>query len=140
MPSMRASLTSLVLIGALFPAFSQEPQRASIRVTVKTEAGPVAGAVVFMNEIPATTDQNGLATATLPLGKVEVSVSKDGFFPAKASLSVDEAREWQITVDLKPQEKTEEEVTVFATRTDTKVQDSPTRVEVISQEEIRKSQ
>ena len=136
MPSMRASLTSLVLIGALFPAFSQKPQRASIRVTVKTEAGPVAGAVVFMNEIPATTDQNGLATATLALGKVEVSVSKDGFFPAKAPLSVDEAREWQITVDLKPQEKTEEEVTVFATRTDTKVQDSPTRVEVISQEEI----
>ena len=89
-----------------------------------------------MNGIPTPTDQNGIATATLPLGKVEISVSKEGFLPAKASLPVDEAREWQITVDLKPQEKTEEEVTVFATRTDTKVQDSPTRVEVISQEEI----
>jgi len=133
---MRASITLLVLIGMLVPAFSQELQRATIRVTVKAEAGPVTGAVVVMNETPTTTDQSGLATATVPLGKVEVSVSKEGYFPAKASLSVDEAREWQITVDLKPQEKTEEEVTVFATRTDTKVQDSPTRVEVISQEEI----
>ena len=69
-------------------------------------------------------------------GKVEVSVSKEGFLPAKASLSVDEAREWQITVDLKPQQQAEEEVTVFATRTDTRIQDLPTRVEVLGQEEI----
>ena len=89
-----------------------------------------------MNGISAPTDQNGIATATLPLGKVEIAVSKEGFLPAKTSLVVDEAREWQVTVDLNPQQKAEEEVTVFATRTDTKVQDSPTRVEVISQEEI----
>jgi outer membrane receptor for ferrienterochelin and colicins len=89
-----------------------------------------------MNHTSTSTDQNGLATATLPLGPVEIGISKEGFLPAKTSLLVDEAREWQITIDLKPQEKREEEVTVFATRTDTKVQDSPTRVEVISQEEI----
>jgi len=136
MPLIRASLTLFVLIGALVPGLSQEPQGATIRVTVKTEAGPVAGAVVVMNETPTSTGQNGLATAILPLGNVEVRVSKEGFFPARASLSVDDAREWQITIDLKPQVKTEEEVTVFATRTDTKVQDSPTRVEVISKEEI----
>ena len=133
---MRATVALLVLITTLLSAYAQEPPSATIRVAVKTEAGPVAGAVVTMNGIPTPTDQNGIATATLPLGKVEVSVSKEGFLPAKTSLLVDEVREWQITLDLNPQQKAEEEVTVFATRTDTKVQDSPTRVEVISQEEI----
>lgn len=132
---MRASIT-LLAIATLFPAFPQEPPSATIRVAVKTEAGPVAGAVVTMNGISTPTDQSGVATATLPLGKVEVAVSKEGFLPAKASLSVDEAREWQITVDLKPQQQAEEEVTVFATRTDTRIQDLPTRVEVLGQEEI----
>jgi len=91
---MRASLTLLVLITGLFaPAFPQERQRASIRVTVKTAAGPVGGAIVVMNETSTSTDQNGIATAALPLGNVEVSVSKEGFLPAKTSLSVDAARE-----------------------------------------------
>jgi len=56
--------------------------------------------------------------------------------PAKASLAVDEAREWRVTVDLKPQQQGEEEVTVFATRTDTRIQDLPTRVEVLGPDEI----
>jgi len=133
---MRAGVILLILTATLIPAFAQEPPRATIRVAVKTESGPVSGAVVTMNDTSAPTDQNGLATATLPLGKVDIGVSKEGFLPAKASLSVDEAREWQVAVDLKPQQQGEEEVTVFATRTDTRIQDLPTRVEVLGPEEI----
>jgi outer membrane receptor for ferrienterochelin and colicins len=51
-------------------------------------------------------------------------------------LSANEAREWQIAFELQPQEKKEEEITVFATRTDTRLQDLPTRVEVLGPEEI----
>src|SRR5678816_2742104 len=87
---MRAGVTLLVLITSLLPAFAQEPPRATLRVVVKTEAGPTAGAVVTINDTSIPTDQNGIATATLPLGKVDVGVSKEGFLPAKASLSVDE--------------------------------------------------
>ena len=133
---MRKRIVLLLLIDALVPTFAQAPPAATIRVTVKTETVPVSGAVVTMNGTFTSTDQNGIATAALPLGQVEIGVSKEGFFPAKTSLSVDEAREWQITIDLKPQEKREEEVTVFATRTDTRIQDSATRVEVIGPEEI----
>jgi iron complex outermembrane receptor protein len=49
---------------------------------------------------------------------------------------VDQAREWQITIDLKAQEQVQEGVTVFATRTDTRIQDLATRVEVLGPEEI----
>jgi outer membrane receptor for ferrienterochelin and colicins len=128
--------TLLLLVVALLPVFSQETPRATIRVEVRTDTAPVAGAVVTLNAISIQTDQNGIAITALPLGKVEVSVSKDGFLSAKASLSVDEAREWQVAFEIKPQEQREEEVTVFATRTDTRLQDLPIRVEVLGQEEI----
>jgi len=133
---MRAGLALLVLIIASLPAFAQEVPRATIRVEVKTDAGPVAGAVVNLNGVPVPTDQTGISVTTLPLGKVEVSVSKEGFLPAKASLQLDEVREWRITVELKLEQQAQEEVTVFATRTDTRLQDLPTRVEVLGQEEI----
>src|SRR5205807_4250012 len=67
---------------------------------------------------------------------VLVNVTKEGFFAATTTLAINEAREWQITLELRPQEKNEEQVTVFATRTDARLQDLPTRVEVLSQDEI----
>ena len=126
----------LVLVATLLPVFSQEPPRATIRVEVRTNTGPAVGAVVTLNGISIQTDQNGIAIIALPLGRVEVSVSKEGFLPANASLPVDEAREWRIAFDLQPQQQREDEVTVFATRTDTRLQDLPTRVEVLGPEEI----
>ena len=126
----------LLLTAAVGSVFGQDAASATIRVTVTTETGPVSGATVTINGTTVTTDANGFATAALPLGKVEIGIAKEGFFPAKTSLSVDAAREWQVNVELKLAEKVEEEVKVYATRTDTKIQDSPTRVEVIGRDEI----
>src|SRR5579862_4273759 len=97
---MRWRLAVFISITAFNPAFSQGPAAATVRVTVTAETGPVSGAAVTMNGLSTRTDGNGVATAILPLGKVDIGVSKEGFFPAKTSLSVDEAREWQVAVDL----------------------------------------
>jgi outer membrane receptor for ferrienterochelin and colicins len=132
----RSVFALLWLIVPVFPLLSQEPPRATIRVEVRTDTRPVAGAVVTVNGISMQTGQSGIAIIALPLGMAEVSVTKEGFFPSKASLLISEAREWPMTVEIKPQEQREEEVTVFATRTDTRLQDLPTRVEVLGQEEI----
>jgi iron complex outermembrane receptor protein len=105
-------------------------------VEARSGAAAVAGAVVTLNGTSIQTDQSGIATTTLPLGKVEVSVSKEGFLPAQATLQVDEAREWQIAFDLQRQEQREDEVTVYATRTETRLQDLPIRVEVLGSDEI----
>lgn len=51
-------------------------------------------------------------------------------------ISVDDDREWQILIELQPQQPVEEEITVHATRTDTRLQDSPMRVEVLGLDEI----
>ena len=133
---MRITFGLLALIIISIRAFPQEPPTATVRVTVKTEAGPVAGAAVTINDASISTDANGIAVASLPLGKADIAVSKEGFLPANASLVLDEAREWPITVNLKPQPQAEDQVTVFATRTDTRIQDLPTRVEVLGQDEI----
>ena len=131
----RKVLAVVILITTFLPAFCQEP-RATIRVEVMTNSAPVAGANVILNEVSMQTDRNGLAIAPVALGKMRVTVTKEGFLPATASLSVDEAREWQLVFELKPQEQVKEEITVSATRTDARLQDLPTRVEVLGREEI----
>ena len=114
----------------------QEPQ-AAVRVLVQTASNaPVAGATVIVNRATLRTDESGGVVASVALGKVDVKVTKDGFLPATASLSVDEGREWQIVVELQPRPIVEEEITVHATRTDMRLQDLPTRVEVLGTEEI----
>src|ERR1051326_1945047 len=71
---VRTVVTLLILAPALIPAFAKEPPRATIRVLVKAASGPLAGAIVTMNDATTRTDQDGIATTTLPLGKVDVGV------------------------------------------------------------------
>lgn len=115
---------------------AQEPQ-ATIRIEVTRGPNRVSGATVTLNTLALTaTGVDGVTTATLPFGRVEVRVSKEGLLPVTTSLVVNEAREWVVMVELQPQEQIEEQITVHATRTDQRVQDSPTRVEVLGVEEI----
>jgi len=132
----RIVLCLLTLIATLVQAISQQPPRATIRVEARSGAAAVAGAVVTVNGNSIQTGQDGVATIAVPLGKVEVTAAKEGYLPSKTSLQVDEAREWQIAFELRPQEQREDEVTVFATRTETRLQDLPIRVEVLGQDEI----
>jgi iron complex outermembrane receptor protein len=125
----------LAFIAILRPAIGQE-QPVTIRVEVRTDSAPVAGATVKLNGVAIETDSNGAAIASIKLGIVKVVVTKDGYLPATASLSIDQAREWQVAIELQPQQQLEQEITVSATRTDRRLQDSPTRVEVLGPEEI----
>jgi outer membrane receptor for ferrienterochelin and colicins len=114
---------------------AQEPQ-ATIRVEVTANSAAVAGATVTIDGKAIQTDANGVAVAPSALGTVDVKVVKDGFLPATVSMRVTEAREWAVTVELTPQETVKQEITVSATRTDARLQDLPTRVEVLDHEEI----
>ncbi len=124
----------LLLLMAM-AALPQTPQP-TIRVEVKTDAGPVQGAQVTAGGQSAQTGPDGVAVLPAALGHVQVSVTKEGFFPASAALDIDAAREWSLAVELQPQKEQQEQVTVYATRTDTRLQDSPLHVEVVSQDEI----
>src|SRR5436305_2771159 len=116
-------------------AFGQEPQ-ATIRVEVTAASEPVEGAEVTVNGKSVRTGQDGAATTIVPAGDVRVSVIKDGFFPAHASLLAETAREPVVRVELEPRETVEEEIKVYATRNDVRVQDSPLHVEILQRDEV----
>lgn len=111
-------------------------QEARLRVEVQSHDGAVLGAEVRAAGRSQKSGPDGVANLTVPLGALVLEVSKEGFFPATHRLDVNQAREWIVRVELKEAGHEEEEITVFATRTDTRIQDLPLRVEVLAREEI----
>ena len=116
-------------------AFGQVPQ-SSIHVSVKSDAGPISGATVTANGQSVRTGEDGVAVLSATPGRVEVAVSDEGFFPAHTTVNVETSQPAQLEVELQPQKTEEEQVTVYATRTDVRLQDSPLHVEVVSSDEI----
>jgi outer membrane receptor for ferrienterochelin and colicins len=133
---MRA-LTIVLLLAAFRTALalSQEPG-AAIRAIVQSKGQLVSGAVVTLNGTTVRTDAAGVATASVALGRVEIKVTKEGFLPGSTSMVIDQAREWQVVLELERAPVVEQDITVHATRMDARLQDSPTRVEVLDPEEI----
>ena len=107
-----------------------------VRIEVRSDEGPVAGAAVTVAGRAAATDASGTATLVLPPGPAQVTVVKDGFLPATVDLTVGD-QELRVIVELTaPPEVDEEVVVVATTRTGRRLDDQPTRVEVLGREEI----
>ena len=103
---------------------------------VKADSGPVQGAHVTVGGKAAKTGQNGVAILVADFGSVNITVEKEGFFPIHTSQTIDSAREWDVEIELQPKEAEEQEVRVYATRTDVRMQDTPLHIEVIAEDEI----
>jgi iron complex outermembrane receptor protein len=131
---MRYVLWSVLLALSVTPALAQT---ATVRVEVRSENGPVAGADVFVNGAVQKTNARGVVTATVPPGTVEVVVVKAGFAPASASVDVRANQQQPVAIELIRGSSVEEHVTVSATRTDQRLEDVPMRVEVLNAEEIQ---
>jgi outer membrane receptor for ferrienterochelin and colicins len=108
-----------------------------VLVEVRTASGPVAGASVVVNGATHSTGEKGTVSIAVPAGEVHVSVVKEGFVPATATVKdLPAGRQQVVVVELQPEPTLEEEVTVAATRTDKRIDDIPMRVEVLGREEI----
>lgn len=108
----------------------------TLRITVQSGITPVEGAAVTINGAASRTGADGTVQANVPAGAVEIKVAKEGFLPGVASVTVDAVREYPVVVELQRAPESHEEITVHATRTETRLEDSPTRVEVLGEEEI----
>lgn len=134
--SIGATLRAFALFIVALACSAQKPT-ATLTIHVTADSSPVSNARVMVNGTAVVTDSSGIARAVASVGKVRVSVRKDGFLPATTTLTIDDpAGESQVDIELQPERHESEEITVFATRTDTRLQDVPTRVEVLAQEEI----
>lgn len=114
----------------------QGPQ-GRVEVLVQSEGAPIAGAVVSTAAVSVETDAAGLAGLSSGPGLIDIAVTKDGFYAAATAAQVAAGQTTNVTIELVPSLEVEEEVVVVAsTRTGRRLEDQPTRVEVIGREEI----
>jgi iron complex outermembrane receptor protein len=132
---------SLLLVAALlsmpFPSLAAQERVATIRVDVRSGGRAVEDAEVAAAGLLRRTDASGIATMSLPAGEAEISVSKAGFIATRVTVSAIAGQTQTVVVDLHPEQRVEESVTVVATtRTGARLEDEPMRVEVLAREEI----
>lgn len=125
-------------IFAIFIPTMASGQAAQTRVRVEVKAGsePVSGARVTIGSRTVQTGSDGIAVLLTAPGQTNVTVEKESFFPAHASVMVVASQQGEIEIELEPKQTDEQNVTVYATRTDVRLQDSPLHVEVVGQDEI----
>jgi iron complex outermembrane receptor protein len=127
--------TSSILL-LLASGVSAQDQQATVRIEVTAASMPVSDAAVMVNGRALRTDTAGRAFATVSLGEVQICVTRDGYFPATASLAAGAAREFVVRIQMQPRETVKEEIRVSATRNDVRIQDSTLHVEVLQRDEI----
>lgn len=129
------TVTRALLLALGLPAFAQADPKAPevLTVLVRAEDRPIAGASVRAGVEQARTDATGQATLTLAPGGWDLTVEADGFVPAVARAVLNAGAPASITVEMTA---LEEQVFVSATRSATRLEDQPLRVEVIDREEI----
>jgi iron complex outermembrane receptor protein len=126
-----SSSIALILALSLLPQIAEQ-QTVTVRVTA--DGRPVAGARVSSGEHVSETDGRGLVTLPGPV-PTDVVVDAKGFLPASVHVAT-RPEGAPIEVALEPLPEFEEEVVVNASRSPTRIQDQPLRVEIIDREEI----
>ncbi len=128
-------LFSLFLV-VLSPAVAAQTPTA-VRVEVHADGVPVADAEVVVNGVTFRTGADGIVMAPVPAGAVAITVVNEGFAPVTSSVTVAAGQTQQVLVELEESLEVEEEVIVTATRTNTRLEDQPMRVEVVPGEEVQ---
>jgi outer membrane receptor for ferrienterochelin and colicins len=125
----------------LFAAASWGQTSQTVRVTDSLTRQPVIGATVRTANrvkpvVGAVTDVNGMARlANLPAGLSALLVSAVGYETATFPLGNESPADTLFFV-LKPATESIDEVTVTATRTNSRIEDLPIKVEVLGQEDM----
>jgi iron complex outermembrane receptor protein len=133
---MRRVVVTLGAVAALVQAVAAQPSTAVVQVQVRDRTGPVAGVSVLVNSKPYRADAAGQVTVELPPGRAEISVTREGFFPASVTITLAAEERREVLIELAVRPTVEEEITVSATRIERGLDDQPTRVEVLGREEI----
>jgi outer membrane receptor for ferrienterochelin and colicins len=111
-------------------------QDTSVRIEVRSESGPVDEATITIAGRTLRTDPSGVVVVRLPAKSAQLTVSKEGFLPVSLDIAV-AGSEVPVVVTLRSPPEVEEEVVVVAsTRTGRRLEEQPTRVEVLGREEI----
>ena len=129
-------LVTLAVCALTAPVVAQGVTGA-VRVEVRSDKGPMPGATVTVGDQSAVTDPSGVAIVTSRVGVLRLVVQLQGFLDATEEIFVEADRGRLVVVTLVEAPEVHEEVVVVAsTRTGRRLEDQPTRVEVLDREEI----
>jgi outer membrane receptor for ferrienterochelin and colicins len=127
----------VVLVCLRAAALDGQSPPGTLRVHVREAEKPVENADVVIAGVAHQTDASGVVEIQVAPGDVELIVVKSGYVSMIASVQVSANARQDVTVHLQREPTVEESVTVVATtRTDKRLEDQPTRVEVLAREEI----
>ncbi|HEX8395098.1 MAG TPA: TonB-dependent receptor, partial [Longimicrobium sp.] len=126
----------LFIIAVALPRTLAAQETVRVTVTVRAENEPVANARVQSDSVTAQTDADGTAVLRLAPGTRTVRVSRMGFAVWQAALTLTAGRDTAVLVSLERESEELEAIVVTSTRTGQRVEDEPTRVEVLSREEV----
>ena len=136
---MGMAMKAMMILGALLllaaPVAAQET-RGRVTVQVTAEDAPLADARVRSGEVAATTDAAGRAVLRLVPGTRSIVVRKPGFAEAALTVVVAAGMDTTVAVELREAAEELEAIVVNATRTGQRIEDEPTRVEVLAREEV----
>ena len=133
---MRQVGSVLVWVCVVLAAVARAQAPATLVVRVQAGEVPASGAVVTVGELEAVTDSDGRVSLGVAPGTMSIAVTKEGFVDVRQDVTLP-ASGLEVTIELMAIPEVEEEVLVVATtRTGRRVEDQPTRVEVLAREEI----
>ncbi len=130
-----AAIAWTLTVPPVVPVTAQEPT-GTVTVHATAAGGPLAEAEVQGGRVRARTDSAGLARLLLVAGPRQLLVRKVGFAPETLLVVVRADGDTMVEVSLREQPLELEPVIVSATRTEGRVEEEPTRVEVIAHEEV----
>ncbi len=131
-----AVLVLAVALGVPARGVAQVPaSRVRVRLTTR-DSQPVVDARVAIGALKVRSDTGGLVSFHVPAGRFVASIRKIGFVPDSVVLILQAGADTSLVVTLLEQASTLEIVTVSSTRSSRRVEDEPTRIEVLGSEEI----
>src|SRR5687768_15192275 len=131
----RLALCAAAVFGPVLPLAAQEGT-GRVTVEVRASAEPVPEATVRSGAVTRRTGPDGRAVLALPAGTREVTASKPGFTPATLAVTVRAGVDTTVSLALVERTEELEEIVVTSTRTGQRLEDEPTRVEVLPREEV----
>ena len=133
---MRLLLSCVASCLLVAPLEAQLAPAATVHVTVRSAAGPVAGALVSSGRVSAATNDSGIAVLHLQAGAASIVTRRIGFAPDTLRLMLAEGADITASVQLVERAATIAPVIVSSTRTERRVEDEPLRIEVLSGEDV----
>jgi outer membrane receptor for ferrienterochelin and colicins len=133
---MKKSITIFLLLSSLFTQ-AQNTLIASIKND--TSKLPLPGATLHIKSLKLTAianDSGVVVLKNIPNGKVDIEISSVGYNELEQTLRFPSASKDTLQFYLEMEESTLDNITVTSTRTGRSVNNTPTRVEVIAQDEI----